>query len=145
MHLRIRRRGEPPNGRRESMGRRRCTISGCSCRRCRGSPRSCRNATSGRDIEVAAALADVATSYMVNASKQRQREQLSEQLHGISVDQAFHLMRAHARSNSASLRTVAEAIVAVGLQVGARRSSDPLPARESLGCTVRIAASPRPR
>ena len=89
------------------------------------------------DIAVAAVLADVATSYVVNASKLRQQEQLSEQLqaalesrvvieqakgitaykNAISVDQAYQRMRGHARSNNASLRMVAEAIVAVGLQV----------------------------
>jgi GAF domain-containing protein len=89
------------------------------------------------DIAVAAVLADVATSYVVNASKLRQQEQLSEQLqealesrvvieqakgitaykHAVSIDQAYQLMRRHARNNNASLRVVAEAIVAVGLQV----------------------------
>jgi len=79
----------------------------------------------------------VATSYVVNASKLRQQEQLSEQLQhalesrvvieqakgitaqqsSVTVDQAYELMRRHARSNNASLRLVAEAIVAVGLQV----------------------------
>jgi len=82
-------------------------------------------------------LADVATSYVINASKIRQQQQLSEQLqhalesrvvieqakgitaqqNAVSVDQAYHLMRGHARSNNASIRAVAEAIVAVGLQV----------------------------
>ena len=89
------------------------------------------------DIAVAGVLADVATSYVVNASKLHQQEQLSEQLqealesrvvieqakgitaqqHAISVDDAYQLMRRHARNNNASLRVVAEAIVAVGLQV----------------------------
>jgi len=89
------------------------------------------------DIAVAGVLADVATSYVVNASKLRQQEQLSEQLqqalesrvvieqakgitaqqHAISIDQAYQRMRRHARNNNASLRVVAEAIVAVGLQV----------------------------
>jgi GAF domain-containing protein len=92
---------------------------------------------SDEDIAVAAVLADVATSYVVNASKLRQQEQLSEQLqhalesrvvieqakgitaqqNSVTIDQAYQLMRGHARSNNASLRTVAEAIVAVGLQV----------------------------
>jgi len=86
---------------------------------------------------VAGVLADVATSYVVNASKLRQQEQLSEQLqqalesrvvieqakgitahkNKVSVDQAYDLMRGHARRNNASMRTVAQAIVAVGLQV----------------------------
>ena len=89
------------------------------------------------DIAVAGVLADVATSYVVNASKLRQQEQLSEQLqealesrvvieqakgitasrHSVTIDAAYQLIRGHARSNNASLRVVAEAIVAVGLQV----------------------------
>ena len=92
---------------------------------------------SDEDMAVAGVLADVATSYMVNASKLHQQEQLSEQLqealesrviieqakgitaqqHALSIDQAYQRMRRHARTNNASLRTVAEAIVAVGLQV----------------------------
>ena len=89
------------------------------------------------DIAVARVLADVATSYVVNASKLRQQEQLSEQLqealesrvvieqakgitaykNAVTIDQAYQLMRRHARNNNASLRLVAEAIVSVGLQV----------------------------
>jgi GAF domain-containing protein len=89
------------------------------------------------DIAVAGVLADVATSYVVNASKLRQQEQLSEQLqealesrvvieqakgitaykNAVTIDAAHQLMRRHARNNNASLRLVAEAIVVVGLQV----------------------------
>jgi ANTAR domain/GAF domain len=89
------------------------------------------------DMAVAGVLADVGTSYMVNASKLHQQERLSEQLqealksrviieqakgitaqqHAISVNAAYELMRGHARRNNASLRVVAEAIVSVGLQV----------------------------
>jgi len=92
---------------------------------------------SDRDMAVAGVLADVATSYVVNASKLHQQEQLSEQLsealqsrviieqakgitayrRSVTIDQAYQLMRRHARNNNASLRVVAEAIVAVGLQV----------------------------
>ena len=92
---------------------------------------------SDEDIAVARVLADVATSYVVNASKLRQQEQLSEQLqealesrvvieqakgitasrNSVTIDQAYQLIRGHARNNNASLRVVAEAIVAVGLQV----------------------------
>jgi GAF domain-containing protein len=92
---------------------------------------------SDEDIAVAVVLADVATSYVINASKLRQQEQLSEQLQGalesrvvieqakgitaqqnsVSIDQAYQRMRGHARSNNTSLRVVAEAIIAVGLQV----------------------------
>ena len=35
----------------------------------------------------------------------------------VTVDQAYRLIRRHARNNNASLRMVAEAIVAVGLQL----------------------------
>jgi GAF domain-containing protein len=89
------------------------------------------------DIAVAGVLVDVATSYVVNSSRLRKQEQLSEQLqkaldsrvlieqakgitaqqNSVTVDQAYQLLRRHARKNHASLRMVAEAIVAVGLQV----------------------------
>jgi GAF domain-containing protein len=92
---------------------------------------------SDEDMTVAGVLADVATSYVVNASKLRQQEQLSEQLqealesrivieqakgitaykHAVTIDEAYQLMRRHARNNNASLRAVAQAIVAVGLEV----------------------------
>jgi GAF domain-containing protein len=92
---------------------------------------------SDEDIAVAVVMADVATSYLVNASKLRQQEQLTEQLqealesrvvieqakgitaqqNAVTVDQAYQLMRGHARNNNASLRLVAEAIVGVGLEV----------------------------
>jgi len=92
---------------------------------------------SDEDLAVAGVLADVATSYVVNASKLRQQEQLSEQLqqalesrviieqakgiisqkNAVTINQAYDVMRTHARNNNASLRTVAEAIVTVGLRV----------------------------
>jgi len=92
---------------------------------------------SDEDMAVAVVLANVATSYVVNASKLRQQEQLSEQLQealnsrivieqakgitaeqrSVTLEQAYQLIRRHARGNNASLRVVAEAIVAVGLQV----------------------------
>ena len=92
---------------------------------------------SDEDMAVAGVLANVATSYMVNASKLRQQEQLTEQLqealesrvvieqatgitaqrHAVPVNEAYQLIRRHARNNNASLRVVAEAIVSVGLKV----------------------------
>jgi GAF domain-containing protein len=92
---------------------------------------------SDEDMGVAAVLADVVTSYVVNASKLRQQEQLSEQLqeslssrivieqakgitsqrNSVTIDQAYQLMRAHAVKNNASMRVVAEAIISVGLEV----------------------------
>jgi PAS domain S-box-containing protein len=72
-----------------------------------------------------------------DAAKLRQQQQLSEQLqealksrivieqakgitaqrHGVTIEQAYQLIRAHARNNNTTLRTVAEAIVQVGLEV----------------------------
>jgi AmiR/NasT family two-component response regulator len=46
-----------------------------------------------------------------------QAKGITAQQHAVTIDQAYQLMRAHARHNNASLRTVAEAIVEVGLQV----------------------------
>ncbi len=92
---------------------------------------------SDEDVAVAGVLADMATSYVVNASSLRQQEQLSEQLqealdsrvvieqakgiiahkNSVTLAQADQRMRSHADNNNASLRVVAEAIVAVGLKV----------------------------
>jgi AmiR/NasT family two-component response regulator len=92
---------------------------------------------SAEDVAAAQVLADMATSYLVNVSKLEQHRQLNEQLqqalHGrvvieqakgitanaraVSVDVAFDLIRRHARSRSATVRSVAEAIVRSGLQV----------------------------
>ena len=89
------------------------------------------------DLSAARVLADVATSYLVNASKVRQLEQLTEQLEralesrviieqakgvvatrdGVSLEEAFNRIRRHARRHNASVRTVAEAIITVGLHV----------------------------
>jgi PAS domain S-box-containing protein len=72
-----------------------------------------------------------------DAAKLRRQQQLSQQLqealksrvvieqakgitaqrHAVTISQAFELIRAYARNHSASLRSVAEAIVEVGLQV----------------------------
>jgi PAS domain S-box-containing protein len=46
-----------------------------------------------------------------------QAKGITAQRHAVSIDQAYQLIRAHARNNNASLRTVAEAIVEVGLEV----------------------------
>lgn len=89
------------------------------------------------ELAAAQVFADVATGYVVNASKVRQLEQLTEQLqhaldarvvieqakgiiarhNDITVDAAFERIRRHARSVNAPVRAVAEAIVAVGLRL----------------------------
>lgn len=88
------------------------------------------------DIATAQVLADMATSYLVNASEleksRRTAEQLQEALQSrivieqakgvlsaerrIPIDEAFEALRAHARSHSANLRAVAEAVVNLGLR-----------------------------
>ena len=92
---------------------------------------------SAADLAAVGVLADVATSYLVNASTLRQQQQLNEQLtsalesrvvleqakgmtardSGVSVDEAYHRIRRHARSHNTSLRAIAEAVVNLGLRV----------------------------
>lgn len=87
------------------------------------------------DLAVAKIMADMATGYLSNASELGQQQQINEQLrialdsrviieqakgmisvtHTISVDQAFELLRRHARSRNASIHAVAEAVVNLGL------------------------------
>ena len=91
---------------------------------------------SEEDLDAAHVLADIASSYIINASKLAQQRRLNEQLQealdsrvvieqakgvlaaerGISVDDAFELLRRHARSYRTSLRSVAEAVVNLGLR-----------------------------
>jgi GAF domain-containing protein len=88
------------------------------------------------DLAAAQVLANMGTSYVAHASElERQRrtsEQLSEALQSrilieqakgmlaaerrITVDEAFLILRDHARANNASLHAVAEAIVTLGLR-----------------------------
>jgi GAF domain-containing protein len=88
------------------------------------------------DLGAAQALADLATVYLVNASKLQQQQQLAEQLQGalhsrvvieqakgiiaaseeISVDEAFQRIRAWARNHNQGLRAVAEEVVERGLR-----------------------------
>jgi GAF domain-containing protein len=88
------------------------------------------------DVAAATALADMATGYLVNASKLRQQEQLAEQLQsaldsrvvieqakgmvaaaeGITVDEAFARIRRFARDRNLLLRVVAQQVVSEGLR-----------------------------
>ena len=88
------------------------------------------------DVATASVLADMATSYLVNASEleksRRTAEQLQEALQSrvvieqakgilsaerkISMDEAFNVLRLHARNHNANLRAVAEAVVNLGLR-----------------------------
>jgi len=89
------------------------------------------------DLHAAQVLAHMVTAFLVNASKLRQQEQLTEQLQQaldsrtlieqakgivaeskrISVDEAFELIRRHARSRRVTVRAVSEAIVGLGLRL----------------------------
>lgn len=89
------------------------------------------------DLAVAQVLADMATAYLINASQFGQQQQLNDQLQraldsrvvieqakgivaatrGMSIEAAFELIRQRARNRNASLRSVADAIVHLGLEV----------------------------
>lgn len=87
-------------------------------------------------LRAAAALADMATSYAVHASELDRQRRINEQLEealdsrviveqakgilaadlGTSIDEAFEALRNHARNHNANLRSVAEAVVRLGLR-----------------------------
>jgi AmiR/NasT family two-component response regulator len=88
------------------------------------------------EIEAASILADMATSYVVDATEfERSRASVAqleralesrvviEQAKGIiaakrdiSVDDAFEILRSHARNHHANLHDVSEAVVRLGLR-----------------------------
>ena len=88
------------------------------------------------DIAAASVLADMATSYIVHASELAKAQRINEQLQqaltsrivieqakgivagerGLRVDDAFELLRKHSRRNNASLGSVADAVVRLGLR-----------------------------
>ena len=88
------------------------------------------------ELAAATVLADIAASYVAHASELDQAQRLNEQLQTaldsrvlieqakgilagerkISVDEALDVLRSHARSNQASLRAIAEAVVNLGMR-----------------------------
>lgn len=88
------------------------------------------------DIEAARILANIATSFVVHASRLGEAERLNAQLQqaldsrivieqakgiiageaGIGLDAAFSLLRQHARHRQAPIRQVAEAVIHLGLR-----------------------------
>jgi GAF domain-containing protein len=88
------------------------------------------------DLTAARVLADIATGYVVHASELDRARRVNEQLQaalesrvlieqakgllagerGITVDQAFAILRTHARGRNASIRSIAEAVVELGLR-----------------------------
>ena len=91
---------------------------------------------SADDLACARILADMACSYVIHASELDRQRRLNEQLREaldsrivieqakgilaaerqVTVDVAFEILRRHARSHSASLRSVAEAVVNLGMR-----------------------------
>ncbi|MFC4787211.1 ANTAR domain-containing protein [Nocardioides sp. MAHUQ-72] len=91
----------------------------------------------GEDLEAAAALADLVVALLVSTAALREQEQLAGQLQhaldsrtvieqakgvvsarrGVSVDEAFELIRRHARNHQVTVRAVAEGVVGLGLEV----------------------------
>ena len=89
------------------------------------------------DVAAAQVLANLATAYLVNASKLHQQEELAQQLSGaltsrvvieqakgavaasagVTVDEAFQRIRTWARNHNASLRDVAGDVVAGRLRL----------------------------
>ena len=89
-----------------------------------------------QDLAATRVLADIATGYVVHASELDQARRVNEQLEsalesrvvieqakgmlaaerGITVDQAFAILRKHARTRRAPVRTVAQAVVELGLR-----------------------------
>jgi GAF domain-containing protein len=89
-----------------------------------------------QDIAAARVLADIATGYLVHASELDQARRVNEQLEaalesrmiieqakgvlagerGITVDQAFAVLRKHARSRNAPMHAIAKAVVELGLR-----------------------------
>ena len=92
---------------------------------------------SAADIEAASVMADMATGYLINASKLFQQQQVNQQLqsaldsraiieqakgviataHGISVNDAFERIRRHARNHNAKVKDAAAAIVNLGMRI----------------------------
>lgn len=92
---------------------------------------------SDAELDAACVLADVATAYIVRAGELAQSRQLSEQLQSAldsrivieqakgalardlaaTVDDAFEVMRRHARRSGISIRSVADGIVNQGLEI----------------------------
>lgn len=92
---------------------------------------------SSEELEITDVFANMATAYLLRASELSEAKRLAEQLqraldgrvvieqakgilageHGIHVDQAFQLLRTHARNNNLRLHEVASGIVTTGLRI----------------------------
>lgn len=92
------------------------------------------------DLDTIGVLADMATAYLVRASKLAEATQLAEQLqraldtrltieqakgilageHHITLDEAFDLLRHHSRHNNIKLADIANAVVNLGLRIPQR-------------------------
>jgi GAF domain-containing protein len=88
------------------------------------------------DVAAALVLADIATSYVVHSTRLDEAHRVNQQLEralesriyieqakgllagerAISIDESFQVLRRHARNKNATLRSVAEAVVKLGLR-----------------------------
>ena len=93
-----------------------------------------------RDLRAARVLADMATAYILRSGELAEAKKVSEQLqgalesrivieqakgmlardHDVSVDQAFDMLRKLSRDRSTPLRTIADAVVTLGLRLPPR-------------------------
>jgi GAF domain-containing protein len=91
---------------------------------------------SDQDVAAALVLADIATGYLVHASELNRARRVNEQLQaaldsrvvieqakgllagerGITLDQAFALLRSHARNRNAPIHAIAQAVVELGFR-----------------------------
>jgi AmiR/NasT family two-component response regulator len=89
------------------------------------------------DLEASLLLTDMAVSYVANASELERSERIREQLQqalesrvvieqakgmiaaerGVGIDEAFKVLRQHARARNANLHDVAQAVVNLGLHL----------------------------
>ncbi len=89
------------------------------------------------DLEIAQVMADLATGYAVNSERLRQQQELTTQLQGalesritieqakgiianhrsITVEEAFDVIRRHARNTNNTLHHVVDGIVSTGLRL----------------------------
>lgn len=100
---------------------------------------------SSDDLAAAQVLADLAAGFVTNAARLREQALVNEQLRGalasrivieqakgftandlgVGVDEAFEIMRRHARAHHASVHDVASAIVRAGFHVPGPPNADP--------------------
>lgn len=97
------------------------------------------------DLDVLGVFADMATAYLARTSELAEARQLADQLeraldsrviveqakgivasqHGVTVDEAFQLLRTHSRNNRIRLSQLADAVVNMGLRLPDHEEPEP--------------------